>query len=487
MTFASDQPETPSETTSLLAEHNESPVQPKSVARRAQQVLFLACLIAVTVDFGNYISVAPQLQIYELNICQRLHPELFDGDPSRGLPSVAPSACKAADVQGELALLRGWMSTFDQLPGIILALPYGLMADRVGRKPVLFLSLAGSIIEEIGIRVIAWYHATIPPRAIWFTPLFQIFGGGSQISTSVAFTIIADVFPIEQRSGTYFMLSAAILLSEIVAVPLSAWLMSWNAWVPWMLGLACEIGSLLAILWLPETKPEPSVHSVNEVESVTANPVKRPSALTWASVVHFVRSQVAQLHGFICEHPSVLVISLAFFFSSYGIEAVPFMLQYVSKRFSWSVAEASLLICIKGILNCFALMLVLPMAAKILDRYFSPVQRDFRMAIGCSCLLLAAFGFMSVAPHTAVFVVGVALAAFGWGFYATLRSVGSALVEPSHVGLLNTTITLTQGAGLMITGPLLAGLFRTGMAWEGIWMGLPWMAGVILYAAVILT
>ncbi|GKZ18900.1 hypothetical protein AbraIFM66951_001858 [Aspergillus brasiliensis] len=280
MTFASDQPEIPSETTSLLAGHNESPVQPKSVARRAQQVLFLACLIAVTVDFGNYISVAPQLQIYELNICQRLHPELFDGDPSRGLPSVAPSACKAADVQGELALLRGWMSTFDQLPGIILALPYGLMADRVGRKPVLFLSLAGSIIEEIGIRVI-----------------------------------------------------------EIVAVPLSAWLMSWNAWVPWMLGLACEIGSLSAILWLPETKPEPSVHSVNEVESVTTGPVKRPSALTWASVVHFVRSQVAQLHGFICEHPSVLVISLAFFFSSYGIEAVPFMLQYVSKRFSWSVAE----------------------------------------------------------------------------------------------------------------------------------------------------
>ncbi|GJP97981.1 MFS transporter [Aspergillus niger] len=457
MTIASDQPETPSETTSLLSGHNESPVQPKSVTRRAQRVLFLACLIAVTVDIGNYISVAPQLQIYELNICQRLHPEVFDNTPGRGLPSVSPSACKAADVQGELALLKGWMSTFDQLPSIVLALPYGLMADRVGRIPVLFLSLAGAVLEEMAIRVIAWYHATIPPRAIWFTPIFQILGGGSQITTSVAFTIIADVFPIEKR----------------------AWMMSSNAWIPWMLGLACEIGSLFAILWLPETKPAPSINTVNDVQPETAGHSKRSSAFTWTSVVHFARSQIAQLHEFICEYPGALVISIAFFFSSYGIEAVPFMLQYVSKRFSWSLAE--------GIINCFALMLVLPIATKILDRYLSPVQRDIRMALGCACLLMAAFVFMCVASHPAVFVVGVALVAFGGGFYAALRSVGSALVGPSHVGLLNTTITLTQGAGLMISGPLLAGLFRAGMAWEGVWMGLPWMAGVILFAATILT
>ncbi|PWY67437.1 MFS transporter [Aspergillus eucalypticola CBS 122712] len=487
MTIASEQPETPSETTSLLAEHNELPVQPKSVTRRAQQVLFLACLLAVTVDIGSYISVAPQLQIYELNICQHLHPEVFDSSPGGVLSSLVPSACKTADVQGELALLKGWMSTFDQLPGIILALPYGLMADRVGRKPVLFLSLAGCVLQEMAIRVIAWYHATIPPRAIWFTPIFQILGGGSQIATSVAFTIIADVFPVEKRSSTYFILSAAMLLSEILAVPLSAWLMSSNAWIPWMLGLACEFGSLFTILFLPETKPEPSVNPVNDVQPETAGHLKLSSAFTWASAVLFARSQFAQLHEFIGEYPSALVISLAFLFSSYGIEAVPFMLQYVSKRFSWSLAEASLLICVKGIINCFALMLVLPMATKILDRYLSPVQRDLRVAIGCACLLMAAYGFMSVASHPAVFVVGVALVALGGGFSAALRSVGSALVGSSHVGLLNTTITLTQGVGLMISGPLLAGLFRAGMAWEGAWMGLPWMAGFILCAATILT
>ena len=158
MAIASPQPEPPSETTSLLAEHDEHPVQRKSATRRAHRVLLSACLIAVTLDFGNYLSVAPQLQAFESIICQRLHPELFANIPGGGLPLVASPSCKSADVQGDLALLKGWMNTFDQLPGIILALPYGLMADRIGRKPVLAMSLLGIIMEEIAIRFICKWN-----------------------------------------------------------------------------------------------------------------------------------------------------------------------------------------------------------------------------------------------------------------------------------------------------------------------------------------
>ncbi|PWY83292.1 MFS transporter [Aspergillus sclerotioniger CBS 115572] len=483
MAIASPQPEPPSETTSLLAEHDEHPVQRKSATRRAHRVLLYACLIAVTLDFGNYLSVAPQLQAFESIICQRLHPELFAYTPGGGLPLVASPSCKSADVQGDLALLKGWMNTFDQLPGIILALPYGLMADRIGRKPVLAMSLLGIVMEEIAIRLICWYHTTIPPQAIWFAPLFQIIGGGSQITNSVAWTIIADVFPVEKRSVAYFILSGAILLSEIVAIPLSAWIMSSSVWIPWMLGLACEIGGALIVLLLPETKPKSAENPVSDVESETADRPEGSSAFAWSSIVRFARSQITELKDFVCEHPSSLVVFLAFFMSSYGIVAVPFMLQYVSRRFSWSLAEASLLISVKGVLNCLALVFILPMVSKLLGRYFTPVKRDHRIVLGSACILVAGFGFMSLASHPALFAVGVALIALGWGYYAALRSVSSALVGQSHIGLLNTTMALAQSVGLMVSGPLLAGLFRAGLAWEGIWMGLPWMFGVVLYVA----
>lgn len=88
---------------------------------------------------------------------------------------------------------------------------------------------------------------------------------------------------------------------------------------------------------------------------------------------------------------------------------------------------------------------------------------------------------MSVAAHPALFGIGLSFSALGWGFYTTLRSVGSALVAETHVGLFNTTIALAEAVGSMIAGPLLAALLKAGMAWEGAWMGLPWMVATGLY------
>ena len=134
-----------------------------------------------------------------------------------------------------------------------------------------------------------------------------------------------------------------MLLSEIVAVPLSAWIMSSSIWIPWMLGLVCEIVGALIVLLLPETKPKSAGNPGGEVESEIANRPEGSPAFTWSSIVRFARSQITELKDFVCEYPSSLVVSLAFFMSSYGIVAVSFMLQYVSRRFSWSLAEVQLL------------------------------------------------------------------------------------------------------------------------------------------------
>ncbi|PWY81815.1 MFS transporter [Aspergillus heteromorphus CBS 117.55] len=479
MAVDSSLPDIPSESTSLLANDHERPTHGKSTSRRGQQVLLLACLVAVTLDFGAYLSVAPQLQLYESIICQRLHPELFDGL----LPAAPIASCKAADVQGELAVLKGWMSTFDQLPSIILALPYGLMADRVGRKRVMLLGLVGFTLQEVAIRIICWYHTVIPPQAIWFTPLFQICGGGTAVTNAVAWTVIADVYPAEKRANAYFVLSAAILASEILAAPLSAWMMSSSLWAPYMLGLAFEIVGLLTVFMIPETKPksidEPLVESADEFEA----PERLTYSSMWSNTIRSARAQIHQVTDFFFEYPTAIVISFTFLLSGFGLEALQFMVQYASKRFSWSMAEASLLISIKGGFNLASYLVVLPLASKILEGYLSPVRKDLWVSKASACVMTVGFGFMSLASHPAPFIIGVALTALGWGFYASLRSAGSALVGEGHVGLLNTSIALAQGVGLMVAGPLTAGSLRVGMAWEGVWMGLPWMIGVVLFAA----
>ena len=70
-------------------------------------------------------------------------------------------------------MINGWKDSFDKVPGIALAVPYGFMADSVGWKPTLLLSLGGLIFEELAIRLICWWNATIPLRSVWAAPVFQ--------------------------------------------------------------------------------------------------------------------------------------------------------------------------------------------------------------------------------------------------------------------------------------------------------------------------
>src|SRR5438045_3093942 len=65
-----------SETTPLLADAEGVPASeqaPTHGARRAQWVLILVCVVIVAIDFGSYLSIAPQIEIFESIICQRLH------------------------------------------------------------------------------------------------------------------------------------------------------------------------------------------------------------------------------------------------------------------------------------------------------------------------------------------------------------------------------------------------------------------------------
>lgn len=97
---------------------------------------FSVCIILlVLIEFGAYLATIPLNQVLEENICQRLHlgVALAPNDP----------ACKDKSVQSELSLIRGWQSTFDFIPGLLVAVPYGILADKVGRGFVLTLSSLG--------------------------------------------------------------------------------------------------------------------------------------------------------------------------------------------------------------------------------------------------------------------------------------------------------------------------------------------------------
>lgn len=116
------------------AESSRNNNQDSSILKNLGTLSVCVCLL-VLVELGAYLATIPLNQVLEQNICQRLHPgiALVPNDP----------ICKENSVQSELSVIRGWQSTFDLIPGLLVAVPYGILADKVGREFVLFLASLG--------------------------------------------------------------------------------------------------------------------------------------------------------------------------------------------------------------------------------------------------------------------------------------------------------------------------------------------------------
>lgn len=83
--------------------------------------------------------------------------------------------------------------------GIFLAIPYGLLADRRGRKPTLCLSIPGFALNCIIMFVVMWYSDVFPLRAVWVSCLAWLFGGGPVVAFAIIWTMMSDVTTEEER------------------------------------------------------------------------------------------------------------------------------------------------------------------------------------------------------------------------------------------------------------------------------------------------
>jgi MFS family permease len=153
--------------------------------------LFVICAIIFLLDTGEMISYAPRLEILESIICQSI--------PHERSPTGGDKFCQSAEVQGQLAMIIAWKECFDMLPSIVLAMPYGYLSDRLGRKPVLILAFAGIVLEGIAFRAVCWWHSSVPIRAIWLTPLLQIIGGGTVVTSSMILAMVVDIYDATSR------------------------------------------------------------------------------------------------------------------------------------------------------------------------------------------------------------------------------------------------------------------------------------------------
>lgn len=74
-----------------------------------------------------------------------------------------------------------------------------MLSDKVGRVPILALSILSLFLSEGYILLICWQWRHIPLRAIWGSGVIMLMGGGRGVAEAMVFTSISDVVPESKR------------------------------------------------------------------------------------------------------------------------------------------------------------------------------------------------------------------------------------------------------------------------------------------------
>jgi multidrug resistance protein len=124
---------------------------------------------------------------------------------------------------------------------------WGRLSDRIGRKPVLLISLAGTAIGSL---------LTGVAGGIGLLYLGRLVDGISGASVSVAQASVGDVAPPNDRPRLFGLLGAAFGIGFVVGPALGALASVWGPRVPFYLaGVLAGVNALIAIRRLPETHP----------------------------------------------------------------------------------------------------------------------------------------------------------------------------------------------------------------------------------------
>jgi len=315
------------------------------------------------------------------------------------------------------------------LCALVAAPLLGRCSDRWGRKPVLLLSQAGSL---LGFVMLAW-----APSLAWVFAA-RILDGATAANVLTARAYIADVTEPRHRSAAFGLISAAFGFGYMLGPAGVGLLAQWGPRAPLWAAAALSATSLLCTLWLlPSTRPPAGV--AGTAPSIPWAWRRQPELAV----------RLWQLGGFL----------LAFSLFTSGIAL------FCERRLQWNGAafgpvEVGWVLAYVGALSLAVQLLAL---RRLVQRYGE--ARLIRAA-----LVLGAVGYagLGLAHSLPVLLACLALTAIGNSLLRpSLQGLLSQLVPPDRQGQLSGLMQSLQSLALVVA-PLLAGLL-IGQGWLSAW------------------
>lgn len=349
---------------------------------------------------------------------------------------------------GASELMNGWLVGIYSAMQFLAAPLLGKLSDRVGRRPVLLVSLVGTAVGFFimgGAQALLW---------LFIARIIDGISGGN-ISTAQAY--IADVTKPEERSKAMGMIGAAFGLGFIFGPAIGGVLAQISISAPFFFAGGLAAVNAVLVYWrLPESlAPE---HRATQQEAAPLREVFR--------------------HGW---HLPVLMGSYFFAITGFSIMTTNFAL-FTSKRFGYDAQHNGYIFAFVGLVGAV-------MQGGVLRRILPLFREKSIAAAGCVILALGLIllplssGLLSLLVFTAAVGIGNSL------ITPTLNGLASQSAERKWQGRV---IGLMQSAGSLArcVGPFLAGwlLSRDAANAHQLYGRTPfWAAAAILIVALLCT
>jgi MFS family permease len=91
------------------------------------------------------------------------------------------------------------LSCSPNLTALFFSVPFGILADRIGRKVVCTLGVIGLTLGFFWYFLVFRFYTIFPLAAVYAFPLFFIIGGGGSVVAALIMAMISDVTPRDIR------------------------------------------------------------------------------------------------------------------------------------------------------------------------------------------------------------------------------------------------------------------------------------------------
>jgi MFS transporter, DHA1 family, tetracycline resistance protein len=182
---------------------------------------------------------------------------------------------------GAGSITIGFLVASFSLAQFVAAPLLGRLSDKIGRKPVILVSLFGTAVGSV---------LTGAAMGVWMLFLGRVIDGASGASISVAQGAVTDVAPPDQRARLLGLLAAAFGVGFVIGPALGGIAALVGERVPFFLaGAIALVNAIVAVKRLPETRKPPGTapaHKHRIEDDIVAG--QRRADLTRLALISFV-------------------------------------------------------------------------------------------------------------------------------------------------------------------------------------------------------